>query len=53
MFKNFFQDEDETEDFAPGDEEETDEAGSPRGVKRKYEEDDDDDENGEDIKREA
>ncbi|CAG9538359.1 unnamed protein product [Cercopithifilaria johnstoni] len=48
------QDEDETEDFAPGDEEETDEAGSPRGVKRKHEEDDDDDdENDRDTKREA
>uniref|UniRef100_A0A0R3RQF9 LRRcap domain-containing protein n=1 Tax=Elaeophora elaphi TaxID=1147741 RepID=A0A0R3RQF9_9BILA len=50
--KNVFEDEDETEDFAPGDDEETDEAGSPRGVKRKHD-GDDDDENGEDAKREA
>ncbi|MCP9260436.1 Acidic leucine-rich nuclear phosphoprotein 32 family member A [Dirofilaria immitis] len=46
------QDEDETEDFAPGDDEETDEAGSPRGVKRKHERNDDD-EDGEAAKREA
>lgn len=45
------QDEDETEDFAPGDEEETDEAGAPRGVKRKHDADDDEEEKG--IKREA
>ncbi|VDO11541.1 unnamed protein product [Brugia timori] len=49
--KNVFEDEDETEDFAPGDEEETDEAGSLRGVKRKHEEDNDDENEG--TKREA
>ncbi|VDN05625.1 unnamed protein product [Thelazia callipaeda] len=46
------QDEDETEDFAPSDEEETDEASTPKGVKRKYEHEDEE-ENATKTKREA